>query len=328
MGLSGKIRNIRLARRVQQDGLAGFSGHLEYRQESRFVEAGAIHVCVELQSVGIAFEQDAFGFLDRGVGCVHRKGADVPSESIRVFRNQFSQAVISDARNLWRPIEADHVFERRQSQRKDLRVVVKLVHHAKARIEIIDRANTLHALADVCGAADGLRHDSKYPRRKEMTKSIDVAHECKTPCRSGSDASVMKTSEPRHPSVTHCAGLSPMSFAIAAVRARNSSIDAVMSALLPGLTTKPAVAANRSRITGSAATVRTSAVMRSRNSTGMSRGPNMPTTSSNVSSGNPASVTVGMPGARSERWRLVSAIILTRPFWTCGLNTAIADSMI
>ena len=178
MGLGREIRNIRLARRVQQNGFAGFSGHFEYRQESRFVEAGAIHVCIELQSVGIALDQDAFGFLDRGVGRVHRKGADVPSESIRVFRNQFSQAVISDTRNLWCPIRRDHDFERRQSHREDLRVVVKLVHHAKARIEIIDRANALHALADVRGAADSLRHEPKYGRWKEMTKSIDVAHEC------------------------------------------------------------------------------------------------------------------------------------------------------
>ena len=93
-----------------------------------------------------------------------------------MFRHQLRQPVIGDARELGGPIGADHALERRQSERQDLRVVVELVHHAKARIEIMDRAHALYALADIRDAAGGVRQEPKDAGRKEMTEGIDVPH--------------------------------------------------------------------------------------------------------------------------------------------------------
>ena len=72
MGLGREIGNVRLARRVQQDGFAGLGRHLEDRQEARLIQAGAVYIGVELQSIGVAVEEYPFGLLDRRVGCVHR----------------------------------------------------------------------------------------------------------------------------------------------------------------------------------------------------------------------------------------------------------------
>ena len=179
--LGRKIRNIGLARRMQQDRLAGFGGHFEDRPKPRLVEAGAVHVGVELQAVGVAVDQDALGLLDRGVGVVHRQRPDIAREPIRILCHQLGQAVVGGAGKLRRLVGTDHAFERRQPERKDLRVVVERVHHAKARVEIVNGANALHALADVGRAARGLRHQPEYALRKEMAEGIDVPHGGLTP---------------------------------------------------------------------------------------------------------------------------------------------------
>ena len=178
---AGKSGNVRLPRRMQQDRLAGFGGDLEDRQEARLVEAGAIDVGVELQAVGIAVDQDALGLLDRGVGVVHRQRPDIAREPVRILRHQLGQAIVGGAGKLRRLVGTDHAFERRQPERQDLRVIVERVHHAKARVEIVNGANALHALADVGGAARGLRHQPEYALRKEMTEGIDVTHGAGTP---------------------------------------------------------------------------------------------------------------------------------------------------
>ena len=95
----------------------------------------AVHVGVELQAVGVAIDQDALGLLDRGVGVVHRQRADIAREPVRMFRNEFGEAVVGGVGKFRGFVGTDHAFERRQPEREDLGVVVERIHHAKTRVE-------------------------------------------------------------------------------------------------------------------------------------------------------------------------------------------------
>jgi len=82
----------------------------------------------------------------------------------------------------------------------------------------------------------------------------------------------------------HCIGLLPVSFTMDAILARCASIAAENSAGVLALAIWP-IAARRSARTGSVATERTSAAIRSRRSVGVSRPPKNPHSPSNASSG-------------------------------------------
>ena len=87
-----------------------------------------------------------------------------------------------------------------------------------------------------------------------------------------------------------------------------------------GDTTCP-VAVSRCTMAGSASAVLMSAAIRSRSGSGMSRGPNRPTSPSKVSSGRPACVTVGTPGRIAAGSVAVTAATLIRP----GANLRMHD---
>src|SRR6185436_20816260 len=91
------------------------------------------------------------------------------------------QAIVGGTSKLRRLVGTDHAFKRRQPERQNLGVIVERVHHAKAGVEIVNRAYALHTLADIGGAARGLRHQLEYALRKVMTKRIDVTHGGCTP---------------------------------------------------------------------------------------------------------------------------------------------------
>ena len=130
--LGREVGDVRGARRMQQHRLARFRRHLEDRKEARLVEAGAVDVGMELQTVGVAAQQDALRLLHGGVGCAHRQRAHIAGEAIRIFGAQLGEAVIGDAGEFGGLVRARHRFERRQPEREYLRVVVELVHHLAA----------------------------------------------------------------------------------------------------------------------------------------------------------------------------------------------------
>jgi hypothetical protein len=93
-----------------------------------------------------------------------------------MFCTQLGEAVVGDAGKFRRLLRAGHRLERRQPEREDLRVVVELIHHLEARLEIIDGANALDAFADVLRTAGGARHLLEQAWREEMAEGVDMAH--------------------------------------------------------------------------------------------------------------------------------------------------------
>jgi hypothetical protein len=71
---------------------------------------------VELKSVGAAVEENALGLPGGRLGRVHRQRTDVAREAIGIFRAEFGEAVIGDAREFRRRIGGRHRVERRQAK--------------------------------------------------------------------------------------------------------------------------------------------------------------------------------------------------------------------
>jgi len=129
-----------------------------------------------MQPVGVAVDEDALGLLGGCLGRVHGQRAHVAREAIGMFRTQLGEAVIGDAGEFRCRLRAGHRVERRQPKREDFRVVVELIHHVEARVEIVDGAHALDALADVLRAAGGARHLLEQAWREKMAEGVDVAH--------------------------------------------------------------------------------------------------------------------------------------------------------
>jgi hypothetical protein len=93
-----------------------------------------------------------------------------------MFLAQLGEAVVGDAGEFRGPVGAGHALERRQPKGDDLRVILERVHHPQARIEVMDRADALDALADVGRAAGGAGQEIEDLLRKEVAEGVDVAH--------------------------------------------------------------------------------------------------------------------------------------------------------
>ena len=119
----------------------------------------------------------------------------------------------------------------------------------------------------------------------------------------------------------YCAALMPRMRPASAACACCFSIACANSCGPPGLTTCP-VAVRRCTIMGSASTSRTSAAIRSRTAGAISFGPNRPTSPSMVTSGKPASPTVGTSGSIEARWLAVMASSFSLPESKCGRRIA------
>ncbi len=161
---------------MQQDRLARLGRDFEDREETRLVEAGTVDVGVKLEPVGVAVDEDTLGLLGGCLGRVHGQRAYVAREAIGMFRAQLGEAVVGDAGEFGCRLRAGHRVERRQPKREDFRVVVELIHHVEARVEIVDGAHALDAFTNVLRTAGGARHLLEQTWREEMAEGVDVAH--------------------------------------------------------------------------------------------------------------------------------------------------------
>src|SRR5690606_10202045 len=68
-------------------------------------------------------------------------------------------------------------FRRRQRDRNDLPVILKRIHRAEARVEIVDRRNAAHALSDILVTAGHFHHLFEIFLREEVIVSVDTHEE-------------------------------------------------------------------------------------------------------------------------------------------------------
>ena len=166
---------------MKKDRLVVSRGHFINRLEARLVERSPVDVAVNLQAVGAELLKRSFGFLGGRLWVVHRQGGHVAFEAVRMIGHELGKPLIGEARELYRDRWISHGLERRHPDRKDLGVVLELIHHAEARIEIEDSGDVLHPLADA--SAGALQRLDFRPKLfgEEVVEGIDVAHERETP---------------------------------------------------------------------------------------------------------------------------------------------------
>ncbi len=167
------VREADAARRVQQDRHAERRGRLEHRQEFRRVERLAVDVAADLHAVGAVVAHRPLE-LARGVRVVHRERRGMADEAVGMARDQLGEPVIGEPRELRRLGRRRQRLDRRLAERDDLRVVVELVHHPEAQVEVVDAGDLAHALADARKA--GLAQRLEVARREEVVVGVDVAH--------------------------------------------------------------------------------------------------------------------------------------------------------
>ena len=161
---------------MQQDRLAGFLDHLVERPELLAVDRLAVDVGAELHGVR-AVLQRALGLLGRRLRRVHRHHRGIADEAVGMLGAHLGQPVVGELRHLRRLVRAPQPVDHRQAERQHLRVVGKLIDHLQPQIEIVQRRNAPHPLADVL--LPGRRFDQRIEiaLRAEMTEGVDVAHE-------------------------------------------------------------------------------------------------------------------------------------------------------
>jgi hypothetical protein len=174
-GLALVVDHLAAARGMQQDRLARFLDHLVERPEFGAVDRLAVDVGAELHGIG-AILQRPRGLLCRGRRRVHRHHRRIARETVGMFRADFGQPVVGELRHVRRLVRTPEPVEHRQAEREDLRVVGKLVDHLEPQIEIVERRDAAHALADVFLARGRLDQGVEVALGAEMTKRIDVAH--------------------------------------------------------------------------------------------------------------------------------------------------------
>ena len=169
------VDHLAAARRMQQDRLAGFLDHLVERPEFLAVDRLAVDVGAELHRVR-AVLQRALGLLGGRLRRVHRHHRGIADEAVRMLGDHLRQPVVGELGHLRRLVRPPQPVEHRQAERQDLRVVRKLVDHLQPQIEIVERRNAPHPLADVLLPGRRLDQRIEIALRAEMIEGIDVAH--------------------------------------------------------------------------------------------------------------------------------------------------------
>ena len=73
-----------------------------------------------------------------------------------MLRHQLGKAVVADARHLGRLVRAPQAVDRRHAEREDLGIVGKRIDDAQPLVELVERRNPAHPLAEVLLPARGL----------------------------------------------------------------------------------------------------------------------------------------------------------------------------
>ena len=176
----GIIGHVAGARRMQQDRLAGFGDDIEDRQELRLVERHAVGVGGELHRIG-AVLQGALGLLGGSLRRVHRQQRRPADEMLWMFRGHFGEAVIGDLRHLRRLLRAPQPLDRRQAVGQHLRIVFELLDDAQPQIEIGQRRNAAHALAEILRSRRRLQQRVVIALREKVIEGVDIAHAARSP---------------------------------------------------------------------------------------------------------------------------------------------------
>ena len=141
------IGKLRRARRVQPDRqIIFFDAALEDGVKLRLVERPAVDVGKHLYAPCAELADRVIHLVERRGNVVHRQRGDERRKQVGPFAHDFRHAVVGDARQRRRFIRPREKLNRRQRQREDLLVVIKLAHHAYARVEIPQHGNVQPAL--------------------------------------------------------------------------------------------------------------------------------------------------------------------------------------
>ena len=160
---------------MQQDRLARFLDDLVDRQELVLIDRGAVDIGVELDRVG-AVRQHAFGLLGRRLGRVHGQRSGVADETVGIFGDHLGETVIAEARPFRRIGGSGQPIDRRHAEADDLAVIGEGIDHAQPLVDVVERGNSPHALAEIPLSRRRLQHQFVNALGKEMIERIDVAH--------------------------------------------------------------------------------------------------------------------------------------------------------
>ena len=163
------------ARRMQPDRLADPVHGGKERIEPRPIERLAAHVGKDLHPDGVEVAHRPLRLAGAGVRLAHRDRSDEAGKAVGMSRHQRRHAVVGDRGELEleRGVALAQHLERRHRQRQDLRVVGKAVDDAQPHVEIMQRGDRAHALADVAQVAGDLEHPVEERLWKEVIESID-----------------------------------------------------------------------------------------------------------------------------------------------------------
>ena len=149
---------------------------LEDRREFRIVERAAVDVGEDLDAARIQRLHRAADLGERVLHVVHADRGDKGGELVRVLRDDLRHAVIGELGKLARRGGRRHVFDRRQREGENLLIVrPELLHHPKARIEIVEDRD-IRPAPNRRLVRDDLHHLVEVGLRENMRKNVDLLH--------------------------------------------------------------------------------------------------------------------------------------------------------
>ena len=160
---------------MQEDRLAGLFDHLVDRPELRLVERRAVHIGGKLNGIG-AVAEHAFGLLHCRLGRIHRQQRRIADHAVAMFCRDFGETIVADLGHLRRLVRPPQPFHRGQAVRDHLGVVVELIDDAQPQIDIGERRNPAHALAEIFLSCRGFQECLVIALGEEMIVGIDIAH--------------------------------------------------------------------------------------------------------------------------------------------------------
>ena len=158
---------------MQPDRLAEFVHLLEERAVFRSVERLVGDVGVNLHAQRAELLDGALGLAGAGIGRGQRDLRHPAGEVVGILGADFHEAVIDDLAVLGALLRRGEGLQRRHRVGENLRVVLELVDDLEPHVEIVQRRDAAHALADVGEIAGGLAHRLGEFFRNEMRIGID-----------------------------------------------------------------------------------------------------------------------------------------------------------